>query len=133
MLDGIKILVVEDSALNQKIVNFMLKKHGASLVMAMNGIEAIEILKGEDVDVILMDLQMPGMDGFATTEFIRKNLRLTTPIIALTADIFAMQGDEILKVGMNAYIAKPFDINQLSNLILSLVGAKKLNPENKTV
>jgi CheY-like chemotaxis protein len=133
LLTGINILVVEDSILNQKIVNFMLNKQNATVKNAINGSEAIEQLKVNDFDVILMDLQMPGMDGFATSRYIRNEMKNNIPIIALTADIFVSETSECLDAGMNASISKPFEIEDLSKIILGLVKEKKTNALNRPV
>lgn len=121
MLTGIKVLVVEDNQVNQKITHFMLRKLHATAASAMNGNEAIEMVKQSDFDVILMDLQMPGMDGYATTQFIRNELQNPVPIIAVTADIFVSETAEYHESGMNAYISKPFEPADLGEMILGLV------------
>lgn len=120
MLKGINILLVDDNIVNQKIAGFMLKKQHAEIAIAMNGQEAIDLLKEKKFDIVLMDLQMPGMDGFAATEYIRKEMKSDVPIIAVTADIFVSETRECLDAGMNACVSKPFDIDNLCELILSL-------------
>lgn len=126
-------MVVEDSVLNQKIVNFMLHKQNATVMNALNGNEAIELLKENNFDIILMDLQMPGMDGFAASRYIRNEMKNNIPIIALTADIFVNETSECLDAGMNASISKPFEMEDLSKLILGLVKDKQTNALNKPV
>ena len=103
----------------------MLQKQNATFKNAINGNEAITLLEENDFDVILMDLQMPGMDGFATTRYIRNEMKDNIPIIALTADIFVNETNECLDAGMNACISKPFEIEDMCRLILSLVKEKK--------
>lgn len=100
---------------------------------ALNGNEAIDLLKTNDFDIILMDLQMPGMDGFAASRYIRNEMKNNIPIIALTADIFVNETTECLDAGMNASISKPFEIEDLSKLILGLVKDKQTNALNKPV
>jgi two-component system, sensor histidine kinase len=133
LLTGIHILVVEDNILNQKIVNFILKKEGAEIVSAMNGNEAIEQLRVRDFDVVLMDLQMPGLDGFGASRYIRKELRSDVPIIALTADVFVSETSNCLDAGMNACISKPFETNELSALVLRLIEERKINSVKQSV
>ncbi|MCW3122035.1 MAG: hypothetical protein JWQ38_1527 [Flavipsychrobacter sp.] len=125
MLEGMNILVAEDDKLNQKIINFILLKKGATVKTAMNGAEAIELLANDNFDVVLMDLQMPGMGGYATASHIRKNMQNNIPIIALTADTFAHQTDEYLDAGMNACISKPVEALGLCNLIITLTKENK--------
>jgi len=122
LLDGINILVAEDNVLNQKIANFILKKQGAEVQSVLNGTEAINLLlKTNNFDVVLMDIQMRGLDGFKTTQYIRKDMNNNIPIIGLTADLFATATDECTEAGMNACVCKPFDPNSLCELILSVI------------
>jgi CheY-like chemotaxis protein len=121
MLKGVKILVTEDDKLNQKIVKFVLQKQGAEVVIASNGHEAISLLEKNNFDIILMDLQMPGMDGYATARHIRTQFHNDVPIIALTADMVANLTNEYRDAGINACISKPIQSNDLCKLILSFV------------
>ena len=118
MLEGIKILIAEDNLINQKIANYLLSKHGATILTAYNGNEAIQILSQQSIDIILMDLQMPVMDGFEATKHIRTVMFNDVPIIALTADLFANDSVEYLEAGFNACISKPFESEKLCDLIL---------------
>ncbi len=120
----ISVLVVEDNLINQKISSFSLQKAGMEVTLANNGLEAIELFKEQDFDVILMDIQMPVMDGYEATRKIRKiekSLNTHIPIIALTAN--AMQGDaeKCLAAGMDNYISKPFKINKLITILNEIV------------
>lgn len=105
----LKILMAEDNSVNQKVASLMLKKYGYKADIANNGIEVLEALDRQDYDVILMDIQMPEMDGFEATDAVRA--RSGDPsfpwIVALTAN--AMQGDreKAIAKGMNDYLAKP--------------------------
>ncbi len=119
-------MVVEDNLVNQKITNFMLRKLNAIVSSAMDGIEAVDLLKHNNYDVVLMDLQMPGMDGYTTTEYIRQQLHSNVPVIAVTADIFVSETSDYLDAGMNACICKPFEPNALGEMILALVNVKHL-------
>jgi len=110
----LKILLVEDEKINQLVITRMLKEVGHKVASANNGKEALLILDDEISDLILMDIQMPEMDGIETTQRIRKGEEVTgnhIPIIALTA--YALQGDrdKLISVGMDGYISKPIQIN----------------------
>ena len=114
------ILLVEDDNVNQIVLTRMLKQKGHSVYIANNGLEAIELYKQKKFDGILMDIQMPEMDGIEATRRIRKIesiLGRTTPIIALTA--FALRGDKehFLSIGMDDYISKPVQMDELFSII----------------
>lgn len=121
MLSGINILVAEDNLVNQKIANYILSKQGAIVSTAMNGQEAINLLQASKIDIILMDLQMPGLDGLEAARYIRSEMKSQVPIIALTADLFASETNECLEAGINACISKPFDPVSLADLIMNLI------------
>jgi len=118
---GIKVLVVEDMALNQLLMKTLLDDFGFERDIAENGQIAIDKLNIKSYDVILMDLQMPIMNGFEATEYIRKTLHSNIPIIALTADVTTVDLEKCKAVGMNDYIAKPVDERLLYNKIIGLV------------
>ncbi len=120
-LKKIKILVAEDVPLNQLLMKTILEEFGFECDIAENGKIAVEKLKVNLYDAILMDLQMPKMNGFEATEYIRKRLQMKIPIIALTADVTTVDLDKCTAVGMNDYIAKPVDERQLYNKIVKLV------------
>lgn len=108
-LAGKKILVIEDNETNRKVIYHMLKKVGIATNMACNGKEAVKLLEeGHQCDLIIMDLQMPEMDGFDTTIYIRNQLKLTIPIIAMTASAMRNEKAKCLELGMNEYLTKPF-------------------------
>ncbi|MEH6466731.1 MAG: response regulator, partial [Porticoccus sp.] len=123
MLGGVTVLLVEDNFANQKVALAMLKHLGASVVVASSGEEAVEKFPVCLASVVLMDCQMPGMDGYQATKMIRameKERELTeTPIIALTAN--AMQEDRqlCLDSGMNDYLTKPIEYNLLGEAIIN--------------
>ena len=120
MLEGLNILVAEDNLINQKIANYILTKQRANVLSAANGYEAIDLLAKNRFDIILMDIQMPGLSGIEAARYIRNELKNNIPIIALTADIFADNYDENVKAGFNEFIVKPFDPLSLCKLILQL-------------
>nr|MBP6456805.1 response regulator [Chitinophagaceae bacterium] len=118
---NIKVLVVEDIALNQLLMKTLLDDFGFERDIASNGKIAIEKLQKNSYDVILMDLQMPEMNGFEATEYIRNTMNSKIPIIALTADVTTVDLEKCKAVGMNDYIAKPVDERLLYAKIISLV------------
>jgi signal transduction histidine kinase/DNA-binding response OmpR family regulator/HPt (histidine-containing phosphotransfer) domain-containing protein len=119
----LRVLLAEDSAVNQLLVVRMLAKRGHSVAVAANGKEALTALEAEEFDAVLMDVQMPEMDGFEATARIRKREEMTgrhLPIIALTAH--AMRGDRerCVKAGMDGYLAKPIRAAELFEVLESL-------------
>ncbi len=106
---GIKVLVVEDIALNQLLMKTLLDDYGFECDFAGNGKVAIDKLKNNSYDIILMDLQMPEMNGFEAAEYIRNNLNSKMPIIALTADVTTADLRKCKAAGMNDYVSKPVD------------------------
>jgi PAS domain S-box-containing protein len=108
-IEGISILLVEDSKMNRMVVQNSMQYFNCDVTEAESGIEALEILKKQNFDIILMDIQMPEMDGIEATRIIRKKLKLDTPIIALTANAFKTEIDKCRKAGMDDYVTKPFD------------------------
>ncbi len=118
---NIKVLVVEDIALNQLLMKTLLDDFGFERDIASNGKIAIEKLQAKSYDIILMDLQMPEMNGFEATEYIRNKLNSKIPIIALTADVTTVDLAKCKAVGMNDYIAKPVDERLLYSKIVGLV------------
>ena len=120
-LERIKVLVVEDNALNQLLIRTLLNDFGFDHGFASNGKIAIEKLKTESYDIVLMDLQMPEMNGFEATEYIRKIMNSEIPIIALSADVTTIDVTKCKAAGMNDYIAKPVDEKLLYRKIIDLV------------
>ena len=118
---NIKVLIVEDVELNQLLMKTILDDFGFEYDIAENGKIAIENLKKDNYDVVLMDLQMPVMNGFDATNYIRNTLKSSVPIIALSADVTSINVEKCLAAGMNDYISKPFDDNSLYRKILTLI------------
>lgn len=114
----INVLVVEDHFINQELMKEMLQRLNCSVHTVENGKQALNTLDDHSYDVIFMDLQMPEMDGFDATREIRKREKeKKIPIIALTAN--AMQGEKAkcIEAGMNDYLSKPFEIQDIEKLI----------------
>jgi PAS domain S-box-containing protein len=107
-LSGIRILLAEDNKLNQKLGAFALKNNGAIVEFAEDGEAAVEMAQNHAYDIILMDLQMPRMNGYEATKQIRKNLMANTPIIACTAHSLVGEKAKCIEAGMNGYISKPY-------------------------
>jgi PAS domain S-box-containing protein len=108
-LAGSTFLVAEDNPINQKVTEHVLRKAGAEVTIVDDGEQAIRLLAKQHFDLIVMDLQMPVMDGYAATRHIRQVLRLDTPVLAMTAS--AIKGERLrcLAAGMNEYMSKPFE------------------------
>ncbi|MBP7477643.1 MAG: PAS domain S-box protein [Chitinophagales bacterium] len=117
----IKVLVVEDMPMNQLLMKTILDDYGFERDIAENGKVAIEMMHSKAYDIILMDLQMPVMNGFEATDYIRNTMKSRIPIIALTADVTTMDLAKCTAAGMNDYISKPIDERVLFSRILSLV------------
>ena len=113
------ILVVEDNTTNLRLVERMLRRVGHHIEVARDGAEAVAAMDDLDVDIILMDLHMPNMDGFAAASAIRArgDHKARTPIVALTADVNSDVEQAALKAGMNGFLAKPFEIDELLDMI----------------
>ena len=124
-LKGVKVLVVEDIALNQLLMKTLLDDFGFESEIANNGKIAIEKLASNTYDIILMDLQMPEMNGFEATEYIRNKLKLKVPIIAITSDVTTVDLSKCKAVGMNDYIAKPIDERLLYTKIIGFLKKNK--------
>jgi len=110
---GKKILIVEDNDMNRFIAIQSLHFFGCDVDEALNGLEAIKKVKQNAYDLILMDIQMPEMDGLEATLHIRNQLKLATPIIALTANAFRHDIDRYLRAGMDNFVTKPFSEEEL--------------------
>jgi two-component system sensor histidine kinase/response regulator len=115
---GVKVLVVEDSLPNQELLKIHLETLGCSADYALNGKEAIEFLKTNTYDICLMDLQMPIMGGVETSKYIRTELKNSVPIVALTAAEIQEEREKCFTAGMNDYLAKPFGIDELKEIII---------------
>ncbi|HRK75216.1 MAG TPA: ATP-binding protein, partial [Rhodothermales bacterium] len=116
-----RILVVEDNNMNQFVAHQMLTKWGAVVDVAESGLVAIEKVRENHFDLILMDIQMPGMDGIDATKFIRQNLKKNAaelPIIALTASMLSENRAQVFEAGMNDFVLKPFEPAHLRKVLV---------------
>jgi CheY-like chemotaxis protein len=119
--NGCLILVVEDSIVNQEVATAMLEWLGCSVVVAKNGVAALEAVQQAEFDLILMDCQMPEMDGLEATRQLRRKQQTEggqhIPIVALTANAILGDKEQCVKAGMDDHIAKPFDLKDLANAL----------------
>lgn len=124
-LRGIRVLVAEDNPTNQQVAQAILENAGIAVTLANNGEEAVQVFKKSSFDAVLMDIQMPKMNGYEATRLIRELPGASVPIIAMTAH--AMKGDEekCLEAGMNGYVSKPVNQDRLFQTLWRLVGMGK--------
>lgn len=123
-----KVLVVDDNDLNRLVAHIILQNKEVKVLEASNGKEAVNILQNEDVDVILMDLQMPIMNGYEATKAI-KEFKPNVPVIAVTANVVKDEADKCYAAGMVNYISKPFVENEFLSIISNSIMSQK---EHKT-
>lgn len=116
-LKNISVLLVEDNEMNTLLTSVIVEGLGADVTQANNGKQAIDLLEKGKFDVILMDLHMPLMNGFETTRFIRNNLGLQTPVIAITANVVNDEKNKCIEAGMNGFITKPYTDEVLFQVI----------------
>ncbi|MGD9137768.1 MAG: response regulator [Desulfobacterales bacterium] len=128
-LQGAHVLLVEDNEINQQVAREILEGVGLNVAIATNGQEAVNAVKENSYDAVLMDVQMPVMDGYTATREIRKDEgNQELPIIAMTAHAMAGDADKSLKVGMNGHVTKPIDPDQLFSTL-----QKWIKPGEKSV
>ncbi|MCG2758933.1 MAG: response regulator [Desulfobacteraceae bacterium] len=130
-LEGIRVLVAEDNPTNQEIALAILEGAGMSAEVVKNGKEAVEAVYRSHFDAVLMDIQMPEMDGYEATKIIRQDSRFTSlPIIAMTAH--AMKGDEerCLEAGMDAYVSKPINQDRLFRTLLHSLKSQQISVQD---
>ena len=130
-LVGSKILLVEDNKINQEIILGLLESSGIIIDIADNGKEGIEKFNASDYELILMDLQMPIMDGYEATKIIREK-DLNIPIIALTANAMKEDVERTKEIGMNEHLNKPIDVEKLYETLLKYIFQKIVTQEDNT-
>ena len=131
-LTGKNVLIVEDNELNRFLAVTILKKWNAIIHIAVNGEEAVNAVKNKDIDIILMDIQMPVMDGVAASIAIRNELNSNVPIIALTANALESEKEKCWQAGMNEYITKPYNPEFLLEKIIFLIENSSSNEEQNS-
>jgi two-component system, sensor histidine kinase len=113
--------LVEDNPVNRLLATKLLQKLGINPVIAMDGLEALEAVKNKDYDMILMDIQMPNMDGLTATRHIRQMALSKQPIIiALTANAFTEDQIACKEAGMDEFLSKPIDFKKLTEMLVNL-------------
>ena len=126
---GVRVLLADDNVVNQKVATHMLRKFGALVHCVGNGREALQALRYRDFDLVLMDCQMPEMDGYEATRELRKSdgvyKNRAIPIIALTANALASDRDLCLAAGMNDFLSKPIDRARLEESLLRAVQSRE--------
>ncbi len=124
-LQGAEILLVEDNELNQELAKLLLTRKGVHVTIANNGVEALEVIQTADFDCILMDIQMPIMDGYSACKEIRKLPQYKDlPIIALTANVMSTDQKKSKEAGMNEHIGKPFNEQEMFTAISRYINKK---------
>jgi CheY-like chemotaxis protein len=122
------VLIAEDNKINQLLAKKVLDNWNFESEIAENGKEAIEKLSSKYFDIVLMDIQMPEMDGYETTAYIRNHMKppfREIPILAMTAHAAASEAKSCIEAGMNDYISKPFDSQELYNKIAKQIQKKR--------
>jgi signal transduction histidine kinase/CheY-like chemotaxis protein/HPt (histidine-containing phosphotransfer) domain-containing protein len=131
----VKVLIAEDNTMNQQLIRHLMQNWQINFTIVNNGQEAVDKLKEDDFSLVLMDIQMPQMDGYTATEQIRNQLRSKIPIIAMTAHAMAGEKEKCLEIGMNDYVSKPLNENTLFNMIAQYAhfqDGEHNNDENNT-
>jgi signal transduction histidine kinase/CheY-like chemotaxis protein len=121
-LHGRRVLVVDDHPVNRRVIKLFLAPFDCDLVEVENGREALDALEAEAFDIVLMDVNMPVMDGLEATRILRRDPRWTAlPVIALTADVMRTQIDTCIAAGMDAHIAKPIDLRDMLSVLVQVL------------
>ena len=110
-------MIAEDNTVNQTVINMIMKKLGYSADIVPDGVQAVEAIKRKPYHVILMDIQMPEMDGMEATRIIRRDVDCQPVIVALTANAMIEDRDLCLQAGMDDYISKPIQIEKLMEVL----------------
>jgi CheY-like chemotaxis protein len=119
---GAKVLVAEDNSVNQLLITKLLNQHGIEPVVKENGLEVLEVLKNQQFDLLLLDIQMPLLDGYKTCIAIRQADNVL-PVVAMTAYVMDAEKEKCRAAGMNDYLAKPLDEVALKNILLKYLSA----------
>jgi signal transduction histidine kinase/DNA-binding NarL/FixJ family response regulator len=130
VLQGLRVLIAEDHVLNQQVITELLVDFGVEVTLAQNGAQAVERASPLEFDLVLMDLQMPVMDGLEATRHIRSRFSAAElPIIAMTADAFSDVRQQCYAVGMNDHVTKPFELDNLISVLVHWSGRGRERPE----
>lgn len=125
LMNSKKVLLVEDDIISRKLTEFILEKHGITVISASNGLEALEAYKREGFDLVLMDISMPDLDGYSVTAMIRvqevgKCIRV--PIVAVTANALKADRERFLEAGMDDYVCKPLNLDEFDLMLQKWLG-----------
>lgn len=129
LFEGVRILVVEDNQMNQLLMKHTFHNWHLPFDLAENGQQAVDKLNKDKFDLVLLDIQMPVMDGYITAKTIRNELKSNIPIIAMTAHAMAGEREKCLSHGMNDYISKPLQEKELQGLLKKYISRQKNNME----
>lgn len=132
---SMRVLIAEDHLINQKLSRSLVEKYGHSAEVVANGLEALKALEKEQFDLVLMDVQMPGMDGFEATAEIRRREKVTGMhqiVWAMTAHAMSGDRERCLEMGMDGYLSKPIRVQELGDALAKLA-ASDLRPESRTL
>lgn len=133
ILSDVKVLLVEDNELNRLLAYTILSQYGAKVSTAANGQIAVDKMEQEKFDIVLMDVQMPVLDGVSATHIIRERIDKQVPIVAMTADAIKGKKEKYLQSGMNDYITKPYEEEGMISVIARLLNIKgNVNASNAT-
>lgn len=127
-----RILLVEDNSMNRVLAKTILSQYGAEVIEAVDGAIAVEVITKMRFDLLLMDIQMPVMNGLEATKYIRTNIDKTIPIIAMTAYANKHEEQLCLQAGMNDFISKPFDEDRMVQLVAQWLGRETVVKEKVT-
>ena len=122
--NSVKVLLAEDNPVNQKVMSLMLEQIGAEVVIANNGLEAVEHFSDQAFDIVLMDLQMPEMDGLEATREIKASAEFqtrNTPIIAVTANAFVEDRSRAMEAGMDDFLTKPIRPEEFKGMLAKFI------------
>ncbi|OGR16841.1 MAG: hypothetical protein A2X81_14045 [Desulfobacterales bacterium GWB2_56_26] len=118
---GSRILLIEDNPINQQVATELLEQAGLSVTVTDNGAEGVGLATSGDFDIVLMDIQMPAMDGYTAARLIRENGKTTLPIVAMTANAMAGDREKSLAAGMNDHLTKPIDPEELYGMLAAWI------------
>jgi CheY-like chemotaxis protein len=122
---GLRVLLADDNLVNQKVATYLLRKLGADVHSVGNGLEALQALRDADFDVVLMDCQMPELDGYEATRQLRQSAGTCRnpqiPVIALTANAFATDREQCLAAGMDDFLTKPIERARLEEALMNVL------------
>lgn len=127
MLQGKKVLIVDDNEMNRLVAATILKSYNVAVAEADSGPNAIELMRNQTFDMVLMDIQMPGMNGYEAASIIRKEISKEIPLVALTANAISGEQQKCLDAGMDDYISKPFDEGDFISLICKRLAGGDVN------